>query len=144
MEHCCQSIAGVKEYPTDELIEHIVRSQELARRIFDAFSYDDLNNGEIRGELIVTLTSDAFIRDLDRLQLALPRDLQQNGEDLFKSRELRTFLLQGIDELHSYFNPRVSRPTDSNPRGCPARGILGRSKEPISGFTPESPFRRKV
>jgi hypothetical protein len=71
------------------LIPHLVQSQELSRRIADTFSYDDLNNGEIRGEILVNLTSDAFSRDLDRLRLEVPLDLQKNGKKSFQSVELQ-------------------------------------------------------
>ncbi|KAF2103559.1 hypothetical protein NA57DRAFT_53074 [Rhizodiscina lignyota] len=78
MEYCCQSLTQLKEYITDELIQHFVRSQELGRRIVDTFSYDDLNNGEIRGELLITMASEAFIRDLHCLRLELAETLHEN------------------------------------------------------------------
>ena len=90
-EQCYQSLAEVKEYPTDEMIQYLVRNQELAQRIFDTFSYDDVKNAEIRGEFITALTADAFVRDFDRLRLALPPKLQRNGKDLSRSQEFRMF-----------------------------------------------------
>jgi hypothetical protein len=88
MNYCCRSLAELKEYKTDELIPHLVRSQEIERRIVDAFSYDDVNNGEIRGEVLVTLISDAFIRGLDRLRLDVPPNFQKNRKKTFSSIEL--------------------------------------------------------
>jgi hypothetical protein len=92
MDHCCRLLVELKEYKTDELIPHFVRSQELSRRIVDTFSYDDLNNGEIRGELLVVLTSDAFTRDLNRLRLEIPLDFQKNSKNTFSSIELSLLL----------------------------------------------------
>ena len=86
-EQCCQTLAIAKEYSTDELIPHLVRIQKLARRVFDAFSYDDVNNAEFQGEFITALTTDAFLRDFDSLQLLLPPMLQQSGKDQSRSQE---------------------------------------------------------
>lgn len=80
MDYCCRLLAECKEYKTDELIPSFVRSQELSRRISDTFSYDSPEDGEIRGEYLVTLTSDAFIRDLDRLRAEVPTDFQKSSK----------------------------------------------------------------
>jgi hypothetical protein len=92
MDHCCQSLAEFKEYKTDELIPCFVRSQEVSRRIVDTFSYDDLNSGEIRGEFLVILTSDAFIRDLNRLRREVPLDFQKDSKNTFPSIKLSLLL----------------------------------------------------
>jgi hypothetical protein len=83
MDLCCRSLEKVEEYETDKLIPYFVRSQELSRRIADAFSYDDVNNSEVRSEFHVNLISDTFIRDLDRLQAEFPQDLWKNSETDF-------------------------------------------------------------
>jgi hypothetical protein len=82
MDHCCQSLSICPEYQNDELIAHLVRSQELARRVFDTFSYSDPSISEMRGELIITLISDAFNRDLDRLDHDLPQHLRENSKSI--------------------------------------------------------------
>jgi hypothetical protein len=82
MGHCCQSLLTSPEYQTDALIPHLVRSQELSRRVFDAFSYNDPSSSEMRGELIITLTSDAFNRELDRLDHDLPPHLRENSKSI--------------------------------------------------------------
>jgi hypothetical protein len=88
MDYCCRLLGELKEYQTDKLIPHLVRNQELSCRIADTFSYDDLNNSELRGEFLVNLTSETFIRELDRLQLEVPLDLQKNSKIAFPFIEL--------------------------------------------------------
>jgi hypothetical protein len=80
MDCCCQSLGELEEYETDRLIPYFVRSQELSRRVADAFSFDDINNGGIRGEFHINLIADTFTRELDRLQMEFPRDLWKNCE----------------------------------------------------------------
>lgn len=77
---CCQTLAAAKEYSTDELIPYLVRIQELARRAFEAFSYDDVKNAEIQSEFVTALTTDAFVREFDRLRLSVPMLFRQSGE----------------------------------------------------------------
>jgi hypothetical protein len=84
MEDCCASLTEAREYPTDALIRPLVESQKLARRIFDTFSYDDLNNVEVRGDLMIALMKEAFTRDLERLQFEVPQNLQQGGKSLYR------------------------------------------------------------
>lgn len=79
MLYCCQWLAEVKEYATDALIPYLVRSQKLSRLIADTLSYDDLSNGEIREEFLITLTSDAFLRDVENLRLEVPPYFQKNS-----------------------------------------------------------------
>jgi hypothetical protein len=55
------------------------------RRISDTFSYDSPENGEVKGERLVTLTSDAFMRDLDRLRADVPADFQTSSKNVFIS-----------------------------------------------------------
>jgi hypothetical protein len=80
MDYCCQSLGELEEYETDRLIPYFVRSQELSRRVADAFSFDDVNNGEIRGEFHINLISGTFTKDLDRLQMEFLRNLWENSE----------------------------------------------------------------
>jgi len=80
-EQCCRTLAEAKEHPTDELLPTFVQTQELAGRIFTAFSYDNLNNAEIQGEFITALTTDSFMRDLDQLRLSLSPNLWQSSKN---------------------------------------------------------------
>jgi hypothetical protein len=78
IEQCCLYLRQKKEFPTDELIWHFVRNQELSRRIQDTFSYDDLDNTEIRGEQCTNTTAKSFLSDLDNLLREVPPSLQDN------------------------------------------------------------------
>jgi hypothetical protein len=79
-EQCCQELAVAQEYSTDELVIPLVKIQQLARRVFDSFSYDDLNNGEIDGEFMTGVTVDALMRDFQSLRLSIGPRLRQNGK----------------------------------------------------------------
>lgn len=79
-EQCCQKLAVAQEYSTDELVIPLVKIQQLARRVFDTFSYDDLNNAEIDGEFMTGVTVDALMRDLQSLRLSIGPSLRQNGK----------------------------------------------------------------
>ena|ERR1700753_574285 len=89
IDYCSRFLAEIREYETDELIPFFVRSQDLSRRIFDTFSYDDLYNGEIRGEFLVVLTSEAFIRELDHLKLEIPEKFQKSSKNIPSQIELQ-------------------------------------------------------
>jgi hypothetical protein len=72
-------IAETKEYPTDELIVHHVRNQELAQRIHGTLSLDDLDDVKIRGEMIVSLTVRTFRHELETIQDAVPAHFKDNS-----------------------------------------------------------------
>ncbi|KAL7908504.1 hypothetical protein GGI35DRAFT_62245 [Trichoderma velutinum] len=78
MAHCCRSLAAQKEYDTDDLISPLVRSQELLRRVIDAFSYDDMNTDIILGEFAIVSTADAFMRELNLSRPEVPFSYQKN------------------------------------------------------------------
>lgn len=87
MHYCCQLLSERKEYITDELIPSFVQSQELLQRISNTFSYDSPENGEIRGEYLLTLTSDAFVRDLDRVRAEVPESFQKSSKNIFHTND---------------------------------------------------------
>jgi hypothetical protein len=78
-------LVELKEYNTDQLIPSFVQSQEISRQIIDTFSFEDIHNGEIRGEFLTMLTANGFMRDLDRLQLDVPPDFKTNSKYLIFS-----------------------------------------------------------
>jgi len=78
MEQCCVGLAQKKEFSTDELIRYFVRSQELSLRVQDTFSYDDLDNTEIRGEQITSLTTRSLLSELDHVESTVPQNLRDN------------------------------------------------------------------
>ena len=70
---------------SDELIWHMVQNQELLHRVYDTFSYDDLDNTAIRGELITSITTRSLFKDLDDLFVSVPPNLQGNSMHSLKS-----------------------------------------------------------
>jgi hypothetical protein len=79
IEQCCLSFAERGEYPTDELICYLVRAQELSRRVQDTFSYDDLDNTEVRGERTTSIITKSLLSDLDNLQNSVPVSLRDHS-----------------------------------------------------------------
>jgi hypothetical protein len=74
----CQSFSQRPEYPSDLLITPLVQSSELMCRINDYFSYDDIEDSEIRGETMLKLSTTNFSAELQRLRDATPEPVKMN------------------------------------------------------------------
>ena len=81
---CCTNLGEDTQFPTDRMIPYLVGSQELARRTFDVFSYDDPSSSSVAGEAMVKLTTDALVRELDLLRRSLPIELQTSRKRSFR------------------------------------------------------------
>ena len=68
MAQCCTSFAEFPVVATDVLITPLIQLCELASRVSDHFSYDDIENSEIRGELMIEMSTRAFHRELIRIK----------------------------------------------------------------------------
>ncbi|KAF2475440.1 uncharacterized protein BDR25DRAFT_279503 [Lindgomyces ingoldianus] len=78
MAQCCHSLAERHEVPTDGMITPLVQLGELMCRINEYYSYDDIENAEIRGELFLDMSTKSFRCELERMKDAIPEALQQN------------------------------------------------------------------
>lgn len=84
LTHACKLLADIKEAPTDEIIPHLVRSTELSQRVHDTFNYDDLTNGDIRGEAITSITVQSFMHELEMLRSSIPKAFENDSKITFK------------------------------------------------------------
>jgi len=76
MTQCCQQLAERQEYASDSLVTPLVNMAELMCRINDYFSYDDIDNAEVKGESLIQLSTVSFQSELDRLVESIPAPLK--------------------------------------------------------------------
>ncbi|KAJ4372061.1 hypothetical protein N0V83_003834 [Neocucurbitaria cava] len=67
MAECCNSFIG-SPIATDVLITPLVQLCELASRVSEHFFYDDIENSEIKGELIIQMSIHGFRKELLRIK----------------------------------------------------------------------------
>lgn len=72
MDQCCQQLADCQEYPSDADITHLVRLGALMNRVSEYFSYDDIENSEIKGDTLLQMSVSNFKNELDRLVGTIP------------------------------------------------------------------------
>lgn len=92
ISQCCALLAQKKELLTDELISYFVRNQELSRRVQDTFSYDDLDNTEIRGEQITNITTRSLLSELDSFQSTVPDSLRHNSKFISNMQKISAYV----------------------------------------------------
>jgi hypothetical protein len=78
MIQCCQTLAERKEHASDMFITPLVELSELTCRINNYFSYDDIENAEVNGDMIVSSTTLSFRSDLDRIRKSIPAEAKDN------------------------------------------------------------------
>ncbi|KAF2683132.1 hypothetical protein K458DRAFT_390404 [Lentithecium fluviatile CBS 122367] len=78
MTQCCALLAERKEYSSDELITPLIELSELTCRINDYFSYDDMENAEVTGDMILSFTTLSFRSDLDRIRNSVSASAKEN------------------------------------------------------------------
>lgn len=71
MAQCSKAFDG-STVPTDILISPMIQACELLSRVNDHFSYDDLENSEIRGELLLDMSVTNFLDELKRIRDTVP------------------------------------------------------------------------
>ncbi|KAH7236875.1 uncharacterized protein BKA55DRAFT_578686 [Fusarium redolens] len=94
------------EYPSDLLIPHFVRINELCRRICDTFGYDDLENSGMRGELVSAMALQTLNNESALLKASIPPNLQNNFALRLEVHLLDTLL--GEVSLHDDFWDRTT------------------------------------
>lgn len=67
MAHCCESFKQ-STLSTDALITPIVHICELWSRVNDHFSYDSIEYTEIHGELMLSMSTTNFHKELQRVR----------------------------------------------------------------------------
>lgn len=82
MAQCCRSLAEGKEYASDEVITPIIHSSELMSRVSDYFSYDDIENADVKGEVMLGMSIANFRSEAERIRNATPASLKANKGEL--------------------------------------------------------------
>jgi hypothetical protein len=80
MVQCCQLLAQRKEHPSDVLITSMIELSELICRINDYFSYDDIDNTEVNGEIMLKATTLSFRNELDQIRNSIPIEAKNNSK----------------------------------------------------------------
>jgi hypothetical protein len=80
MVQCCQLLAERREHPTDGLITPMIELSELTCRINDYFSYDDIDNTDVNGEMMLSFTTLNFRAELDRIRNSIAVDDKHNSK----------------------------------------------------------------
>ncbi|CAH0054744.1 unnamed protein product [Clonostachys solani] len=79
MKQASRWLSERREYPTDELIPHLVDIQELSRRIHDTFSFDNPGNiDSVAGSVTESMTR-CYLAEIDAFQFSIPQVLMQNA-----------------------------------------------------------------
>jgi hypothetical protein len=81
MAQCCDAF-DASPVPTDVLIRPLIKASELMSRVSDQFSYDDIDNTEIKGEMLLEMAVTVFLAELKQIKDAslLSKVLHENGK----------------------------------------------------------------
>ncbi|KAF1951584.1 hypothetical protein CC80DRAFT_204263 [Byssothecium circinans] len=78
MAQCAERLTTRLEYVTDALMAPLIQLSELVCRINNFFSYDDVDNAEVKGELMLELSTTNFSTELDRIRDTAPLIVKNN------------------------------------------------------------------
>jgi hypothetical protein len=79
LARACQSFQQRPECPTDLLISPLVQLSELMCRINDYFSYDNIEESELKGDTILDLSTNNFSTEYQRMRDGMSDSVAQNG-----------------------------------------------------------------
>jgi hypothetical protein len=81
MAQCCDAF-DVSSVPTDVLIRPLIKASELLSRVNEQFSYDDIDNAEIKGEMLLEMAVTASFAELKHIKDAtlLSKVLHENSK----------------------------------------------------------------
>ncbi|KAF4962597.1 hypothetical protein FSARC_9375 [Fusarium sarcochroum] len=80
IKQSCELLVANGEYPSDLLVSYLVRVNELCRRIFDNFGYDDLENSAMKSEFVSAMALQTLSNESTLLKETIPQTLQDNRE----------------------------------------------------------------
>ncbi|CEF78509.1 unnamed protein product [Fusarium graminearum] len=94
-------LSARNEYASDDLIAHLVRINEMSRRICDTFGYDDLENTGVKGEFISAMALQTLSNESTLLKASIPPEFQENFSIKIELHLLDTLI--GEVSLHDDF-----------------------------------------
>ena len=108
----CQNFSHQPEHPSDLLIAPLIQLSELLCRVNDHFSYDNIEDSDIHGDINLEASTSNFSAELRRLRDAMPASIQENSTSTLKMLELMR--LMSVYSHHSTcgrsdrgYDPRV-------------------------------------
>lgn len=104
----CHNAFNESSVPSDALIRPLTQASELLSRVSTYYSYDDLENAEIKGEIMLNMSASSFLGDLTHLKsfASLSPFLQQNSKCTVNTMLYKVW----ADYLHSHLESNL--PTD--------------------------------
>jgi hypothetical protein len=81
VSQCCAAFEG-SSVPSDILISPLVKANELLSRVNDHFSYSDIDNADIQGDVLLEMSTTSFLAELDHIKesIAFNQILKSNSE----------------------------------------------------------------
>ncbi|KAF2119342.1 hypothetical protein BDV96DRAFT_343251 [Lophiotrema nucula] len=114
MAQCCKSVTESREVNSDILVSPLVKLSNLVSRVNDYFSYDDIDNAEVKGEAMLESSSLTFQSELAQIKENIPDDLKHNDTLKLKCFLVDIWLYES--SLHnSLWNQRASNTHASFP-----------------------------
>jgi hypothetical protein len=91
MAQCCDAFVE-SSVSTDVLIRPLIKTSELLSRVNDHFSYDDIDNTDVKGEILLEMSVTNFLAELKYIKDAtlLSRLLHENSMSTLRHRGLCT------------------------------------------------------
>ncbi|KAH7379244.1 hypothetical protein DE146DRAFT_682374 [Phaeosphaeria sp. MPI-PUGE-AT-0046c] len=79
LKQCCAAFEA-SSVPSDILISPLIKAKDLLSRVNDHFSYSDLDNADLKGDVILEMSTTSFLVELDQIResIASNQTLQRN------------------------------------------------------------------
>ncbi|KAF2008161.1 hypothetical protein P154DRAFT_392929, partial [Amniculicola lignicola CBS 123094] len=106
MLQCSEDVA---EVPSDALISPLIRLSEVISRANDYFSFDDIDNAEVRGDIILDMSMTNFRNELELIKSSLPDSVRQNTTIILKYQLLDLWVHESA--LHGVLWDTPENPT---------------------------------
>lgn len=130
LSQCCAAFQG-SSVPSDILINPLIKANELLSRVNEHFSYFDIDNAEIRGDIILEMSTSSFLAELDRIRESIAFDQTLKSNTTLKL--LIALVDVGIHEicLHSSLWNPLPRPA-TNSQSIARLKMLHRTMEAVT------------
>ncbi|KAF2634079.1 hypothetical protein P280DRAFT_474889 [Massarina eburnea CBS 473.64] len=78
MAQCAERVSSRLEYPSDALVSPLIQLSELSCRVNNFFSLDDIDNADVKGDLMLEMSTANFCAELDRIRDTVPFIIKNN------------------------------------------------------------------
>lgn len=87
-EECLQVVESSREYPTDQMLVHLVRIQLVKNKISKINWIEISSPGSIGTQLRQEFYMKTFVAQIKELELALPEDLKSNCKQAYPNLDM--------------------------------------------------------